>query len=240
MLDYCPDLYIPFIYFSFPGFTDAVVPGLLRGLGLGHPSDNIMSQSGSPMGDQIPLITEGYFSTVLHISEPGDEDYKLQSASPQIETPSVEGVEEQEEDVVERIMVPPKVTLSTESPVSRKVGTQQLIPKNLAVMSRPKNRHHTTVVTFPVGLELSKSGTESKSRLSAQGTDVAWDEYDSDGDGFALRKNRRNMSYKAAVTTLDAGATPKDSTNTLQPVVQRRAVSPSPSRSPGRKVRVAQ
>lgn len=187
------------------------------------------------MGDQIPLITEGYFSTVLHISEPGDEDYKLQSASPQIETPSVEGVEEQEEDVVERIMVPPKVTLSTESPVSRKVGTQQLIPKNLAVMSRPKNRHHTTVVTFPVGLELSKSGTESKSRLSAQGTDVAWDEYDSDGDGFALRKNRRNMSYKAAVTTLDAGATPKDSTNTLQPVVQRRAVSPSPSRSPGRK-----
>lgn len=198
-----------------------------------------MSQSGSPMGDQAPLITESCFSTVLHISEPGDEDYELQHpTSPQIEiSPAKEEEVEEEEvgDVVDRLVVSKNVILSTRSPVSQKVGTQQLIPKNLATSSRPKNRHHTTVVTFPVGLELSKSGTDSKSRHSAQGPEVSWEEYDSDGEGFALRRNRRNKSYRAAVTSLEVGFGSKGNTNRLEPVKERRAPSPSPSRSPGRK-----
>uniref|UniRef100_A0A8C6UA89 Rho guanine nucleotide exchange factor (GEF) 16 n=1 Tax=Neogobius melanostomus TaxID=47308 RepID=A0A8C6UA89_9GOBI len=196
-----------------------------------------MSQSGSPMGDQGHLITESCFSTVLHISEPEDEDYEQHPhpTSPQIEiSPPKEEKEEvkvEVGDVVDRLVLPKKTVLSTRSPVSQKVGTQQLIPKNLATSSRPKNRHHTTVVTFPVGLELSKSVT--KSRHSAQGPEVSWEEYDSDGDGLALRRNRRNKSYKAAVTSLDVGVASKE--NSLEPVRERRAASPSPSTRPGRK-----
>lgn len=193
-----------------------------------------MSQTKSPgpMGDQASLILENCFTTELHISEPGDEGYQLQSRpSPQTTAPMIEK-EEVEEDVVDRI-VPQRVVLSTQSPAALRMGTHQLIPKNLAVSSRPKNRHHTTVVTFPVGLEHSSSGTHS--RHSAQGPDVSWEDYDSDGDGFALRRNRRNKSYRAAVTSLDIEAMSKGSAHTLKPVSEGRSVSPGPARSPGRK-----
>lgn len=187
------------------------------------------SQPDSYVGDQIPLILESHFSTELHISEPGDDCCQspsspvLQSESPQ-------------EDVVDRIVVPQQVVLSTQSPAALKTGTNQLIPKNLITASRPKNRHHTTVVTFPVELEKSMSGT--RSRHSTQGPDVSWEDYDSDGDGFALRRNRRNKSYRAAVTSLDieAMAGGQGSASTLKPVKENRAPSPNLARSPRRKV----
>ncbi|XP_030278575.1 rho guanine nucleotide exchange factor 16 [Sparus aurata] len=186
------------------------------------------SQSDSCMGDQAPLILESCFSNKLHISEPGDECCQSQSSpNPQSEAP--------QEDEVDRMVVPQRVRLSTESPAARKTGTQQLIPKSLAVASRPKHRHHTTVVTFPVGLENSISGT--RSRHSTQGPDLSWEDYDSDGDGFALRRNRRNKSYRAAVTSLDIEAMSRGNGSgaTLKPVREDRAPSPSPGRSPGRK-----
>ncbi|XP_033498333.1 rho guanine nucleotide exchange factor 16 [Epinephelus lanceolatus] len=188
------------------------------------------SQSDNCTGDQAPLILESHFTTELHISEPGDECCQPQSSpTPQSETPTPE------EDEVDRKVVPQKVVLSTQSPAALKVGTHQLIPKNLAASSRPKNRHHTTVVTFPVGLEHSSSG--SRSRHSTQGPDVSWEDYDSDGDGFALRRNRRNKSYRAAVTSLDieAMAAGRSGAATLKPVREDRAPSPGPARSPGRK-----
>ncbi|TKS77356.1 Rho guanine nucleotide exchange factor 16 [Collichthys lucidus] len=183
-------------------------------------SDN---QSDSCLGDQDPLILENRFSIELHISEPGDDCCQPQSSpTPQCETP--------QEDVVDRM-----VMLSTQSPAALKAGTQQLIPKNLAVASRPKHRHHTTVVTFPVGLENSNSG--ARIRHSTQGPDVSWEDYDSDGDGFALRRNRRNKSYRAAVTSLDIEAmtTGQGATATLKPVKEDRTPSPGPARSPRRK-----
>lgn len=186
------------------------------------------SQSDSCMGDQAPLILESHFSTELHISEPGDEDYQPQS------TPTIPSeAPTPQEDEVDRMVVPQRVLLSTQSPAALKLGTQQLIPKSLA--SRPKNRHHTTVVTFPVGLENSSGG--SRSRHSTQGPDVSWEDYDSDGDGFALRRNRRNKSYRAAVTSLDieAMAAGRGAGATLKPVREDRATSPGPARSPGRK-----
>ena len=82
----------------------------------------------------------------------------------------------------------PKVVLSTKSPAALKLGTQQLIPKGLAVGSRPKNRHHTTVVTFPVGLEIPSTRT----RHSVLGPEVSWDDYDSEGDEFSKWRTRRN------------------------------------------------
>lgn len=180
------------------------------------------TQQGSSEGHQAPLLLESHFSTELHIYEPGDK----KPPSPQSETPK--------EDQVDRAL-PQQVLLSTQSPAALKKGTRQLIPRGLATASgRPKNRHHTTVVTFPVGLENS-----TRVRHSTQGPDVSWEDYDSDGDGFALRRNRRNKSYRAAVTSLDIGAMTKgEGSNTLlKPTRPGRAPSPNPARSPGRKVR---
>lgn len=184
------------------------------------------SQSDSGMGDQAPIMLESHFSTELNITEPGDECRQSQSSpTPQAEAPGPQ------EDEVDR-----RVVLSTQSPAALKIGTHQLIPKNLAVASRPKNRHHTTVVTFPVGLENSVSGT--RSRHSTQGPDASWEDYDSDGGGFASRNNRRNKSYRAAVTSLDIDAMTagRGAAATLKPVSEDRAASPGPARSPGRKV----
>lgn len=186
------------------------------------------SQPDRSEGDQAPLILASHFTTELHIYEPGDE-LPENPPSPQCETA--------QEDEVDQAVVPQQVVLSTQSPAALKTGTQQLIPKTLAVSSRPKNRHHTTVVTFPVGLENSILGG-SRSRHSTQGPDVSWEDYDSDGDGFALRRNRRNKSYRAAVTSLDIGAMAQErgAQTLLKPGRAGRAPSPNPARSPGRKV----
>ncbi|XP_008411714.1 rho guanine nucleotide exchange factor 16 [Poecilia reticulata] len=198
------------------------------------------SESDKCTDNKSPQI-ETLFSTELHIYEPGDEGYQPKSPPTlQSETATPQ------EDEVDKLVVPEqvilstetpaaqkpetqKVILSTESPAAKKLGTHQLIPKSLAVSSRPKNRHHTTVVTFPVGLENSNS--ENRSRHSAQGPDVSRDDYDSDGDGF--RRNRRNKSYRAAVTSLDidamtSGTAPKP---TLKSVNENRESSPGPSLS---------
>ncbi|XP_054642363.1 rho guanine nucleotide exchange factor 16 [Dunckerocampus dactyliophorus] len=187
------------------------------------------TQSDGCAGDQAHLILESQFSTELHISEPGDECCQSQS----FPTLQPEACPTQEED--DRLVVPQRLILSTQSAAALKLGTEQLIPKNLAVASRSKNRHHTTVVTFPVGLE--KSSNASRTRHSTQGPDLTWEDYDSDGDGFSLRRNRRNKSYRAAVTSLDieAMARGKVSANTLKPLKEGRASSPGPARSPGRK-----
>lgn len=178
-----------------------------------------MSQGQS---DQSLLLSESHFDTVLHISEPGEDCYPGPQEEPQ------------REDVVREAAVPQTVVLSTQSPAALKTGTHQLIPKNLATSSRSKHRHHTTVVTFPIGLE--HSGIFA--RRSEQGSNVSWEDYDSDGDGFDLRRNRRNKSYRAAVTSLDieAVADGKASGATLKPVKESRAPSPNPGRSPLRKV----
>ena len=202
-------------------------------------------ESHSCMADQAPPLLESHFSTELHIYEPGDKDYPSESSpTPQSETPtpqkntstSQKNTPTPQEDIPDGIAVPQRVVLSTESRAALKVGSHQLIPKNLAVSSRPKNRHHTTVVTFPVGLENSSSGHHS--RHSAEGPDVSWEDYDSDGDGLALRRNRRNKSYRAAVTSLDieALAAKQATPAMLKPVHENRASSPGPARSPGRKV----
>uniref|UniRef100_A0A3Q3WU00 Uncharacterized protein n=1 Tax=Mola mola TaxID=94237 RepID=A0A3Q3WU00_MOLML len=151
-----------------------------------------MSEPDSCVGDQAPLVLES-FSTKLHISEPGDDCCQPQSSP----TRQCETLQED----VNREAAPQQAVLSSQSPAALKTGTRQLIPKNLAAASRPRYRYHTTVVTLPVSLQKSISGT--RTRHSAQGADVSWEDYDSDGDGFALRRNRRNKSYRAAVTSLD-------------------------------------
>lgn len=186
-----------------------------------------MSQSQSE-DCQVPQI-----ATELHIYESGDECPSPGSATPEPEasTPK-EQAEDVDDDKVDRLAVPQQVVLSTTSPAALKVGKEQMIPKKLAVSSRPKNRHHTTVVTFPVGLENSSSANQSRR------SDVSWDDYDSDGEGFGIRRNRRNQSYRAAIISLnfETLATEQATATELKPVREGRAPSPAPIRTHGRKV----
>ncbi|KAL1021315.1 hypothetical protein UPYG_G00011690 [Umbra pygmaea] len=182
-------------------------------------------------GDQKPIQLEEHFSSNLQLDCHPTDDHngQLQGLpTSQIELSLAKDSQKKE-----------RVVLSTESAAAKKLGTQQLIPKNLAVSSRPnKTRYHTTVVTFPVSREDSSTKASSKSRHSAMGSDLSWDDYDSDGDGLSLRSNRRNKSYRVAVTNLDIDAmtTNPGGSNTLQPRKENsRASSPGPAHSPGRK-----
>lgn len=195
-----------------------------------------MSQSQSE-DCQVPQIVENQFATELHIYESGDECPLPGSATPEPEASAPEEqAENEEEDKVHRLAVPQQVVLSTTSPAALKAGKEQMIPKKLAVSSRPKNRHHTTVVTFPVGLENSSSANQS--RHSTPRPDVSWNDYDSDGEGFGIRRNRRNQSYRAAIISLnfETLATEQATATELKPVREGRAPSPAPVRTHGRKV----
>uniref|UniRef100_A0A4W4GX81 Rho guanine nucleotide exchange factor (GEF) 16 n=1 Tax=Electrophorus electricus TaxID=8005 RepID=A0A4W4GX81_ELEEL len=168
-------------------------------------------QSQDSMGDQSPLLLDSMF-TQLHVDHGRGR--------------SVSNTDLSAPEPPEKTRQAP-IVLSTQSIAARKLGTQQLIPRNLAMSSRPKNRHHTTVVTLPVSLEAQKSAQ----RLNR---DLSWEDYDSDGDSFSLRRNQRNKSYRAAITSLDSDLMWKQ--DLLQPVSEERAPSPKPTSSPGRKV----
>ncbi|TSL97288.1 Rho guanine nucleotide exchange factor 16 [Bagarius yarrelli] len=168
-------------------------------------------QSQTSTGDQSPLLLDNMLSSQLRL------ECKAQRSSSSSST----------ELTVPGQPVQTPVILSTQSEAARKLGSQQLIPKNLAVTSRPKNRHHTTVVTLPVARE-----AQTSIQRFSHNPDLSWEDYDGDDNG--LRRNRRNKSYRAAVTSLDADLTWKQ--DLLQPVSEEKETSPSPKpvRSPGR------
>ncbi|XP_035596918.1 rho guanine nucleotide exchange factor 16 [Oncorhynchus keta] len=188
-------------------------------------------QSDGSMGDQTSLLLEQRFSSDLQLDcDSLDNHHGQPQGSPtsQAEPPLADGS-----------MGRKPVVLSTQSAAARKLGTQQLIPKSLAVTSRPsKPRHHTTVVTFPLGLEADSTTSSSRNRHSAMEPDASWEDYDSDGNGFASRRNRRNQSYRVAVTSpdMEAIAVNNGGANTLMSVKEdSRASSPGPAHLPGRK-----
>ncbi|XP_016419464.1 rho guanine nucleotide exchange factor 16-like isoform X2 [Sinocyclocheilus rhinocerous] len=157
-------------------------------------------------GNQSLLLPESRFSSVLQLEQPSGR------SSSSIDLSRVDSPEDERRTVV----------LSTQSEAARRQGARQLIPKNLAVSSRPRNRHHTTVVTLPVSL---------------QPTDLSWEDYDSDlGDGFLLRRNRRNKSYRAAVTSLNLDALPSElQTEMLTPLSEEKAGNQKQAQKSGRK-----
>lgn len=168
-------------------------------------------QSQTSTRNQSPIFLDGMLSSQLHLDGQAD----CSSSSKSLTVPE------------QPLRTP--VILSTESEAARRLGTQQLIPKNLAIASRPKNRHHTTVVTLPVVREAQKN-----IQRFSHDPEVSWEDYDSDDGG--LRRNRRNKSYRAAVTSLDADLVWKQ--DLLQPVSEEKERSPSPKSvsSPGNKV----
>uniref|UniRef100_A0A8C9VYW8 Rho guanine nucleotide exchange factor (GEF) 16 n=1 Tax=Scleropages formosus TaxID=113540 RepID=A0A8C9VYW8_SCLFO len=135
-------------------------------------------QSDSLAGDEAPLLDAGS-------SAP---DLQVDRGSGAVDDPPVSGQAE--------------VVLSTDSLAALKLGTQQIIPKGLAVASRPRvrPRHHTAVVTLPVTREARPVPFPEVqlSQASAEDDDI-------DGAGVQRRMNRRNMSYRVAMTT---GASP--------------------------------
>ncbi|XP_041953124.1 rho guanine nucleotide exchange factor 16 [Alosa sapidissima] len=161
-------------------------------------------------GDTAPLLLEQRFRSDLqlntHTHTPDTDTH-----TPDTDTQTEAGTQ---------------VVLSTQSKVAQRLGSAQLIPKSLAQSSRPKMRHHTTVVTLPVG-----ALDTHKAKCVSHMPDLSWEDYDSDGDGFALRRNRRNKSYRAAVTSLsaDAMAMERREASTLRPVGEERAPSPQPT-----------
>lgn len=121
--------------------------------------------------------------------------------------------------------------LSGPSPAAWKAAKQQLIPRNLAVSSRPKPRHHTTVVTLPVVREAQLAPALPQASWEEQPAptlpQASWEDYDSDGgEGGGFRRNRRNMSYRAAVATPTAGRPLP--TITQRPVGEEAAVGTQP------------
>ncbi|TRY99427.1 hypothetical protein DNTS_022985 [Danionella cerebrum] len=166
-------------------------------------------KSDGSVGDRSLLVPESRFSSALQLDPPSVRSASSINLS-QLDSPEDE---------------PRSVVLSTESEATKKLGTHQLIPKNLAVTSRPKIRHHTMVVTLPVPLQAS---------------DLSWEDYDSDAaEGFSLRRNRRNKSYRAAVTSLNLDAVPGElQTDTLTPGEEEKPVNQKPAAKAGRKVRV--
>ncbi|XP_035237898.1 rho guanine nucleotide exchange factor 16 [Anguilla anguilla] len=172
-------------------------------------------QSDTSVGDHAPLLPDGCFSTALQLdchSEPGEENY---GKSPR----PVQRVE-LSMALPLSLKEPREVVLSTQSQAAMKLGTQQLIPRNLAVATRTKTRHHTTVGIMPVPRVPEVPQVEDAPPVRSE---VSWEDYDSDGEGVSIRRNRRNKSYRAAVTSLDSRPLPASKAKTSLGVLSEEA-----------------
>lgn len=124
---------------------------------------------------------------------------------------------------------PRRIVLSTDSPAALKVGTQQLIPRSLAVSTKTKNpsRHPSTGA--------AGSGQEpawpDQKRASIPSISLEEEEDEEDGRGM-LKRNLRNMSYRAAMKGLGTEPEPVAAVPSLKPVLEDGGASPA--RSPGR------
>ncbi|KAM9116234.1 rho guanine nucleotide exchange factor 16 [Pangshura tecta] len=129
---------------------------------------------------------------------------------------------------------PRRVILSTESPAALKVGTQQLIPKSLAVSTKSKTpaRHQS----FAVPVLSKEAARRDPKRMSAPS--ISLDDLDIEMDS-SLKRNLRNTSYRAAMKGLgnveEPEPEPSKGVATLKPVSQD--TNAQAARSPGRNKR---
>ncbi|XP_006871798.1 PREDICTED: rho guanine nucleotide exchange factor 16 [Chrysochloris asiatica] len=123
---------------------------------------------------------------------------------------------------------PQPIILSTQSPAALKMGTQQLIPKTLAVYSKAKTpaRHQS----FGAAM-LSKEAARRDPRLLPSSS-FSLDDMDVDTDwGGALRRNLRNQSYRAA---MKGPGTPSREVVPIQLTPRLQALAEEPSQPPTR------
>ncbi|XP_059759412.1 rho guanine nucleotide exchange factor 16 isoform X2 [Balaenoptera ricei] len=120
------------------------------------------------------------------------------------------------------------IVLSTQSPAALKMGTQQLIPRSLAVSSKAKTpaRHQS----FGAAM-LSKEAARRDPRLLSAPS-FSLDDMDVDtGPGGMLRRNLRNQSYRAAMKGL---GTPGGEGGPVQLSPKIPALAEEPSQPPAR------
>ncbi|XP_022454292.1 rho guanine nucleotide exchange factor 16 isoform X2 [Delphinapterus leucas] len=120
------------------------------------------------------------------------------------------------------------IVLSTQSPAALKMGTQQLIPRSLAVSSKAKTpaRHQS----FGAAM-LSKEAARRDPRL-LPAPSFSLDDMDVDtGPGGMLRRNLRNQSYRAAMKGL---GTPGGEGGPVQLSPKIPALAEEPSQPPAR------
>nr|XP_013009369.1 rho guanine nucleotide exchange factor 16 isoform X2 [Cavia porcellus]XP_013009371.1 rho guanine nucleotide exchange factor 16 isoform X2 [Cavia porcellus]XP_013009372.1 rho guanine nucleotide exchange factor 16 isoform X2 [Cavia porcellus]XP_023421545.1 rho guanine nucleotide exchange factor 16 isoform X2 [Cavia porcellus] len=118
---------------------------------------------------------------------------------------------------------PRAIVLSTQSPAALKMGTQQLIPRSLAVASKAKTptRHQS----FGAAMLSKEAARRDPQLLSAPSFSL--DDMDMDvGPGGALSRNRRNQSYREAMRGLGSLSS-QGGSNALSPKLQTLAEEPS-------------
>ncbi|XP_074162581.1 rho guanine nucleotide exchange factor 16 [Sminthopsis crassicaudata] len=128
---------------------------------------------------------------------------------------------------------PHHVILSTESPAALKVGTQQLIPKGLAVSTKAKTpaRHQS----FALSMLSKEAARRDPKRLSTPSFSMDDLELGVTSEGM-LKRNLRNQSYRAAMKGFGSPSEPKAKpVASLKPVAEDSGQGQS--RSPARNKR---
>ncbi|XP_069730583.1 rho guanine nucleotide exchange factor 16 [Phaenicophaeus curvirostris] len=125
---------------------------------------------------------------------------------------------------------PRRIVLSTDSPAALKLGTQQLIPKGLAVSTKTKNTPSRHQSFGAAGLSREPLSPDPK-QVPVPSFSVEME----DEDGGTLKRNLRNMSYRAAMKGQDMEPEPVSAVPSLKPVSEDG--SAPPARSPGRNKR---
>ncbi|KAM3923247.1 rho guanine nucleotide exchange factor 16 [Leptodactylus fuscus] len=122
-----------------------------------------------------------------------------------------------------------RIILSTESAAAHKLGTQQMIPKGLAIASKTKVPRHHSFAATTFSKELARNDPK---RVSAPDLCLDFPEDDPEGGG-TLKRNLRNQSYRAAMKGFrDDDYEPRKPVSTLKPVSEDP--NAPPPRSPGR------
>ncbi|XP_075577595.1 rho guanine nucleotide exchange factor 16 [Pelecanus crispus] len=129
---------------------------------------------------------------------------------------------------------PRRIILSTDSPAALKVGTQQLIPKSLAVSTKTKNNPSRPLSS---GAAVSSREPLDPCLKRASVPSLSLEAEVEDDGGGTLKRNLRNMSYRAAMKGLGAEPEPEpvSTVPSLKPVSEEG--SALPARSPGRNKR---
>ncbi|XP_054705606.1 rho guanine nucleotide exchange factor 16 [Grus americana] len=127
---------------------------------------------------------------------------------------------------------PRRIILSTDSPAALKMGTQQLIPKSLAVSTKTKNSPSRPQSFGAAGSSREPLSPNPK-RASIPSFSLEVEE--EDDDVGAIKRNLRNSSYRAAMKGLDAEPEPVNTVPLLKPASEEG--SALPTRSPVRNKR---
>lgn len=129
---------------------------------------------------------------------------------------------------------PRPIILSTQSPAALKMGTQQLIPKSLAVASKAKTKSPARHQSFGAAVLSKEAARRSPQLFSAPSFSLDDMDMDTVTTGN-LKRNLRNQSYRAAMKGLGPPSSKENSVH-LGPKLQALAeeAAQPPARYPAK------